>query len=126
LSKLLAIDPAVIRRLRELPKNERTECLLALCDLLDGFGQPHVHTGLGMRKLAGNLFECRGTAICGLYFKIEAPSFLFHSSAITTRSGPSCAGVITARNFDFTRNRSPYLLATPQLGLPAKTSPQAL
>jgi hypothetical protein len=31
------MDPAVIRRLRELPKNERVECLLALCDLLDGF-----------------------------------------------------------------------------------------
>ena len=60
MSKLLAIDPAVIRRLRELPKNERVECLLALCDLLDGFGHPHVHSGLGIRKLASKLFECRG------------------------------------------------------------------
>lgn len=60
MSKFLAIDPAVIRRLRELPKSERTECLLALCDLLDSFGQPHVHSGLGIRKLGGKLFECRG------------------------------------------------------------------
>jgi hypothetical protein len=60
LSKLLAIDPAVIRRLRELPKNERIECLLALCDLIDSFGQPHVHSGLGIRKLGTKLFECRG------------------------------------------------------------------
>jgi hypothetical protein len=60
LSKLLAIDPAVIRRLRELPKNERVECLLALCDLLDGFGQSHVHSGVGIHKLASKLFECRG------------------------------------------------------------------
>jgi hypothetical protein len=60
LTKLLAIDPAVIRRLRELPKNERVECLLALCDLVDGFGQPYVHSGLGIRKLGGKLFECRG------------------------------------------------------------------
>jgi hypothetical protein len=52
LSKLFAIDPAVIRRLRELPKNERVECLFALCDLLDGFGQYHVHSGVGIRKLA--------------------------------------------------------------------------
>jgi hypothetical protein len=58
LNKVLAIDPAVIRRLRELPKNERVECLLALCDLVDG--QPHVHSGLGIRKLGSKLFECRG------------------------------------------------------------------
>ncbi len=60
MSKLLAIDPAVIRRLRELPKNERIECLLALCDLVDNFGQPHAHSGLGIRKLGTKLFECRG------------------------------------------------------------------
>lgn len=60
MSKLLSIDPAVLRRLRELSKNERVECLLALCDLLDGFGRPHVHSGLGIRKLGNKLFECRG------------------------------------------------------------------
>ena len=36
------------------------KCLLALCDLVDGFGQPHVHSGLGIRKLATKLFECCG------------------------------------------------------------------
>ena len=60
MSKLLAIDPAVLQRLRSLPKNERVECLLALCDLVDSFGQPHVHSGLGIRKLGTKLFECRG------------------------------------------------------------------
>ena len=61
MSKLLAIDPTVIRRPRELPKNEKVECLLALCDLIDVFGQPHAHSGLGIRKLGSKLFECRGT-----------------------------------------------------------------
>ena len=60
MNKLLSIDTAVLRRLRQLPKNEKVECLLALCDLVDGFGQPHVHSGLGIRKLANKLFECRG------------------------------------------------------------------
>ncbi|MBF8254039.1 MAG: hypothetical protein HW373_734 [Deltaproteobacteria bacterium] len=60
MSKLLAIDPAVLDRLRSLPKNERVECLLALCDLVESFGQPHVHSGLGIRKLGAKLFECRG------------------------------------------------------------------
>ena len=60
MSKLLAIDPAVIRRLRKLPKHQMVECLLALCDLIESFGQPHVHSGLGIRKLGDKLFECRG------------------------------------------------------------------
>jgi hypothetical protein len=60
LNKLLAIDPAVIRRLRNLPKQERVECLLALCDIVESFGQPHVHSGLGIRRLGDKLFECRG------------------------------------------------------------------
>ena len=60
MNKLLTIDHAVIRRLRGLPKGERVECLLALCELVDGFGQPHVHSGLGIRKLGSKLFECRG------------------------------------------------------------------
>ena len=69
MSKLLAIDPAVIRRLRELPKNERVECLLALCDLADVFGQPHVHSGLGIRKRGNKLFECRGNRDLRFFFQ---------------------------------------------------------
>ncbi len=60
MAKLFSIDPAVLRRLRELPKNERVECLLAFCDLAEYFGQPHIHSGLGIRKLGTKLFECRG------------------------------------------------------------------
>jgi hypothetical protein len=58
LAKLLSIDPAVLRRLKGLPKNERVECLLALCDLAEAFRQPHIV--LGIRKLGIKLFECRG------------------------------------------------------------------
>ena len=60
MNRRLAIDPSVLRRLRQLPKSERVECLLALCDLAEGYGQPHVHSGLSIRKLANKLFECRG------------------------------------------------------------------
>ena len=55
--------------MRELPKNERVECLLALCDLVDGFGQPHAHSGLGIRKLGGKLFECRGNRALRFIFQ---------------------------------------------------------
>ena len=59
----------MIRRLRELPKSERVECLPALCDLIDGFGQPHMRTGLGIRKLGGKLFECRGNRALRFIFQ---------------------------------------------------------
>jgi len=78
LSKPLAIDPGVLRRLRELPKNERAECLLALCELTESFGQPHVHSGLGIRKLGEKLFECRANLALRFIFQ-DRPSDLFVS-----------------------------------------------
>ena len=78
MSKPLSIDPAVLRRLRELPKNERVECLLALCQLTEVFGQPHVHSGLGIRKLGERLFECRGNVALRFIFQ-NRPSDLFVS-----------------------------------------------
>lgn len=59
MAKILAIDPAVIRRLRELSRKDRAECLLALCELPEAFGRPHVHARIGIRKLGKKLFECR-------------------------------------------------------------------
>jgi hypothetical protein len=34
--------------------------MMALIDLAQAFGQPHQHSGLGIRKLAKGVFECRG------------------------------------------------------------------
>lgn len=78
MSKLLSIDPEVLRRLRNLPKNERTECLLALCELPDAFGRPYVHSGLGIRKLGDKIFECRGNVALRSIFQ-DRPSELFIS-----------------------------------------------
>jgi hypothetical protein len=57
--KLLSIDPVVVKRLRELPATERAACVLVLLELVESFGRPHVHAGLGIRKLADKRFECR-------------------------------------------------------------------
>ena len=59
MAKPLSIDSGVLGRLRELPKSERAECLLALCELTESFGRPHAHSGLGIRRLGAKLFECR-------------------------------------------------------------------
>jgi hypothetical protein len=72
LKKPLVIDPEVLKLLTQLPKEQRIECLLALCDLAETFGKPHVHSGLGIRKLAKTTFEFRGN--------IDL-RFLFHNRA---------------------------------------------
>jgi hypothetical protein len=78
LSKLLSIDPAVLRRLKNLLKNDRAECLLALCELPEIFGHPHVHSGLGIRKLGDKIFECRGNVSLRFIFQ-DRPADLFVS-----------------------------------------------
>jgi hypothetical protein len=72
LAKPLSIDPGVLRRLRELPRTERVECLLALCELPDSFGRPHAHSGLGIRKLGNKLFECRAGLALRFLFQDRA------------------------------------------------------
>lgn len=49
----------MLSRLRKLPKADRIECLLAIAGLPESFGQPHVHSGLGIRKVGKRLFEGR-------------------------------------------------------------------
>lgn len=72
MTKPLSIDPGVFRRLRALSKSERVECLLALCELTESFGRPHVHSGLGIRKLGNKLFECRGSLALRFIFQDRA------------------------------------------------------
>lgn len=64
--------------MRELPKSQRAECLLALCELTESFGRPHVHSGLGIRKLGEKLFECRADLALRFIFQ-DRPSDLFVS-----------------------------------------------
>ena len=78
MSKLLSIDPAVQQRLQRLPKSERVECHLALCELVDAFGRPHLHSGLDIRKLGNKLFERRGNVALRFIFQ-DRPSDLFVS-----------------------------------------------
>lgn len=60
MKKPLLIKPEVLARMSELPKEQRSECLMALCELTEVFGRPHLHSGLGIRKLTKTVFECRG------------------------------------------------------------------
>jgi hypothetical protein len=72
LKKLLSLDPEVLKRLKKLKKKERVECLLALVEMADTFGQPHSHSGIGIRKLGDRLFECRGNLALRFVFENRA------------------------------------------------------
>lgn len=60
MKKPLVIKPTVFDRLSALPKPARDECWDALLQLIETFGRPHIHSGVGVRKLGRCLFECRG------------------------------------------------------------------
>lgn len=59
MKKSLVLRPHVQKRLRELPENDAIDALFALLDLSVQFGNPHAHSGLGIRKLGRDVFECR-------------------------------------------------------------------
>jgi hypothetical protein len=48
------------RRFRKsIPAGQHADVLEALNKMRDGFGQPHLHSGLSIRQLGGGLIECR-------------------------------------------------------------------
>ena len=64
------------KQLRALPRNERPDVVLKLLELADVFGQPHRHTGLGIRKLRGDLFECRVGLARRVLFRASSDALL--------------------------------------------------
>ena len=68
---------------------------MALCDLAESFGQPHAHTGRGIRKLAGKLFACRGKRDLRFVFQDRGGDFSVSFSATLMRSEPFCAAAVT-------------------------------
>lgn len=53
-----------------------TEVSAALKMMLDGVGNPHAHTGLAIRKLGKNIYECR----TGLAWRLV---FVAHKGVLT-------------------------------------------
>jgi hypothetical protein len=47
------------RRFRAAVKGHETAVARVLAEIQSGFGRPHRHAGLGIRKLGPDLFECR-------------------------------------------------------------------
>jgi hypothetical protein len=56
-------------RIREFPKSRRREIARVIDSLRDGFGIAHLHSGLGIRRLQGDYFECRAGLKLRLVFR---------------------------------------------------------
>ena len=68
------------RRIRNLPEVQQREVARALDALPTAFGQPHRHTGLGIRRLRRNFFECRAGLAVRLIFEVQPRTLLFHEA----------------------------------------------
>ena len=64
-------------QVREMPKARRREIARVTDATHAGFGKPHLHSGLGIRRLRQNYFECRVGLDIRLAFRIERDRLIF-------------------------------------------------
>ena len=62
---------------RRFPKARRREIARAIDAARDGFGSPHLHSGIGIRRLRRNYFECRVGLQIRLIFRADPGVLLF-------------------------------------------------
>ncbi len=55
----VTVTDDLVEQLRALTKAERKEIGEAMNLVLDGWGKPHVHAGIGIRRLTKTIYECR-------------------------------------------------------------------
>ena len=65
------LTPELKAAIRRLPKSQRKQIGEVITAVRDGFGAPHLHSGLGIRRLRGSLFECRVGLKLRLVFDAE-------------------------------------------------------
>jgi len=62
---------------RRFPKARRREIARTIDAARDGFGSPHLHSGLGIRRLRRSYFECRVSLQMRLVFRADRGVLLF-------------------------------------------------
>ena len=67
----IELSPAFREAVRALPKRRRLEIGQVITAVRDGFGAPHLHSGLGIRRLRQTVFECRVGLKLRLAFESE-------------------------------------------------------
>ena len=65
------LHPRFAARVAKMSLADRNRIADCLCTLRDGFGFPHLHSGLGIRRLRKGLFECRAALHWRIIFFAE-------------------------------------------------------
>ena len=65
---------------RSIPQGHHAAVVDTLNAVRDGFGKPHLHSGLSIRKLARNLYECRTGLDLRLVFEARKGTLTFDFS----------------------------------------------
>jgi mRNA-degrading endonuclease RelE of RelBE toxin-antitoxin system len=73
----IELTPELKAAIRRLPKSQRKQIGEVITAVRDGFGGPHLHSGLGIRRLRGSLFECRVGLKLRLVFDAEPGALSF-------------------------------------------------
>lgn len=68
---------ATSRFLKSIPLTRRAEVLAAMQDTGVAYGQPHLHAGLGLRRIRP-FMECRCGLDLRLIFQREGQALVFH------------------------------------------------
>lgn len=63
------------KRVREARREKEVADILKM--VVEGFGRPHAHTGLGIRKLGKHLYECRTQLAWRLVFLAQRGVLIF-------------------------------------------------
>ena len=61
------------------------DALATMLKVQAGFGQPHIHAGVSIRKLAPDIFECRTDLKTRLVFLAQKGLLTFDFAATTTK-----------------------------------------
>jgi hypothetical protein len=68
---------ATLRFLKSIPAGRRDEVFAAMKAADAAYGQPHLHAGLGLRRIQP-FMECRCGLILRLVFQREGQALVFH------------------------------------------------
>ena len=73
------ISVKLSERFKNIVRDARREdeVIAALNLIKEGFGQPHAHTGLSIRKLGKHLYECRTGLAWRLVFEAQKGELVF-------------------------------------------------
>jgi len=72
------LRPGFVRQVRRLSREQQEAVQASLDAVMDGFGRPHLHAGLGVRKLHKRWFECRAGLETRLVFLAQKGVLTFH------------------------------------------------